>query len=137
VSPDTEGPLLTAGMNAARVIDPAGDAHEQEWLCIGVELQRDPALGEAATQTLDKADVDTRKKLLHVFADCIGPDALIDIYVAGHGIGAGRRDCVKQLLLAQPLDDQIAAVAGAGDAGDVFTKRVTSQCPGTTTPPST
>jgi hypothetical protein len=133
---DTEEAVLGAGMAAARLIDPRGAAGDQEWLCLGLELQRDPALGEAATRPLAQADVATRKNLLRLFADCVGPDALVDIYADGHQITDDRRDCVKQLLLAQALDDQIAAVAGDGDAGDVFAKRVASQCPpatGTTT----
>lgn len=128
-TPGTEGELLAAGQRAAQIIDPAGDTREQEWLCIGVELQRDPALGEAAQQPLDKADVATRKKLLRVVADCVGPDAMVDVYVVGHDISGDRRACVKQLMLARSLDEQIAAVAGDGDAGDVFAKRVAAQCP--------
>jgi hypothetical protein len=125
---DTEEAVLAAGMAAAKLIDPHGEAGDQEWLCLGVELQRDPALGEAATKSLDQSDVGTRKNLLRLFADCVGPDALVDIYVDAHQITADRRDCVKQLLLAESLDDQIASVAGDGDAGDVFAKRVASQC---------
>src|SRR5262249_50803484 len=109
---DTEAAVLGAGMAAAKLIDPQGEAGDQEWLCPRPELQPGPAPGEAATHPLDQADVATRKNLLRLFADCVGPDALVDIYAAGHQITADRRDCMKQLLLAEALDDQLAAVAG-------------------------
>jgi hypothetical protein len=131
--PDTSGALIAAGSAAAKLIAPQTAAGEQEWLCIGLELQKDPALGEAVTQPLDKTDVDTREKVLRVFADCVGPDVLVDVYVSGHGIGADRRDCVKQLMLASALDEQIQVVAGDGDTADVFSKRVATQCSGAAT----
>jgi hypothetical protein len=119
------------GADAVRTLLPAGSIpdHEIDGDCIGNRLQRDD-LVEASTQPLAASEPGVRLRLVRVLATCQGPDVLVDL-VAAQGLGAldeSQRDCVKDLLLTDPLDKAAAVAAGDPAASEKFTKQLAVHC---------
>ncbi len=150
-APGTSGVATTKATSSARGIDELAlaldlvdrnypDATRAQVNCIGESLQRKPDLVAPARRHLEKTDLETRKRLFGMLADCIGPDVLEALYEQRHPVQATSRDCVRRsLALDRPLDQAVAIVAGEPDAERSFTDSLAAKCPGSsgTTSPAT
>lgn len=146
--PPGTNPATAPGIDELRV---ALDLVEREYpagtksqvSCVGDRLVRQPELVVPAQSTLDQLDLSTRKKIVDLLADCIGPDLLLVLYEAGHPVSPETRQCTyRALALNRPLDEAVDIVAGEPEPAQRFADDLPRLCPspspgGTTSAPQT
>ncbi|MBI2704332.1 MAG: hypothetical protein HYX32_03435 [Actinobacteria bacterium] len=120
---------LQVGLDLARRSSPGAD--ETQAICLGGKLQRQPNLVDAARLPLDQLDLDTRKQVVRLLADCIGADVLMTVYETKHPIDPERRECARQRLANRALDDAVSIVADDPATVDAFETELDKNCKST------